>query len=133
MSVLCFFLIIRRTPRSTRTDTLFPYTTLFRSWGSPAQTAPSSSVKLEVSPPDYRQNCQHACFPSPNLLIPRSWKGPGLGEGRRIMNGDSSTPIGHQYALAMLDGGEEKVRSVALAAGPQLTMDAFLQIGRAHV
>src|SRR3546814_20087474 len=26
-----FFFIIRRPPRSTRTDTLFPYTTLFRS------------------------------------------------------------------------------------------------------
>src|SRR3546814_18866067 len=34
-SVSCFvlfvFLMIRRPPRSTRTDTLFPYTTLFRS------------------------------------------------------------------------------------------------------
>src|SRR3546814_9470618 len=29
--VSCFFLMIRRPPRSTRTDTLFPYTTLFRS------------------------------------------------------------------------------------------------------
>src|SRR3546814_8153294 len=29
--VLAFFLMIRRPPRSTRTDTLFPYTTLFRS------------------------------------------------------------------------------------------------------
>src|SRR3546814_3379079 len=28
-----FFLMIRRPPRSTRTDTLFPYTTLFRSVG----------------------------------------------------------------------------------------------------
>src|SRR3546814_5614635 len=28
---VCFFLRIRRPPRSTRTDTLFPYTTLFRS------------------------------------------------------------------------------------------------------
>src|SRR3546814_6395294 len=28
-----FFLMIRRPPRSTRTDTLFPYTTLFRSSG----------------------------------------------------------------------------------------------------
>src|SRR3546814_14494589 len=27
-----FFLMIRRPPISTRTDTLFPYTTLFRSW-----------------------------------------------------------------------------------------------------
>src|SRR3546814_10759075 len=33
LSYLCFFffLMIRRPPRSTRTDTLFPYTTLFRS------------------------------------------------------------------------------------------------------
>src|SRR3546814_17800296 len=34
VSIWCicfFFLMIRRPPRSTRTDTLFPYTTLFRS------------------------------------------------------------------------------------------------------
>src|SRR3546814_17093427 len=35
MSIICFFIIfflmIRRPPRSTRTDTRFPYTTLFRS------------------------------------------------------------------------------------------------------
>src|SRR3546814_1375499 len=30
-SVFFFFLMYRRPPRSTRTDTLFPYTTLFRS------------------------------------------------------------------------------------------------------
>src|SRR3546814_20277656 len=31
MSFFLFFLMIRRPPRSTRTDTLFPYATLFRS------------------------------------------------------------------------------------------------------
>src|SRR3546814_16422320 len=31
VSLSFFFLMIRRPPRSTRTDTLFPYTTLFRS------------------------------------------------------------------------------------------------------
>src|SRR3546814_18603704 len=31
---MSFFLMIRRPPRSTRTDTLFPYTTLFRSGSS---------------------------------------------------------------------------------------------------
>src|SRR3546814_15046510 len=31
ISLCFFFLMIRRPPRSTRTDTLFPYTTLFRS------------------------------------------------------------------------------------------------------
>src|SRR3546814_11795186 len=40
MCVVFLFLMIRRPPRSTRTDTLFPYTTLFRSawpgaWHSP--------------------------------------------------------------------------------------------------
>src|SRR3546814_12977671 len=37
---MCVFLMIRRPPRSTRTDTLFPYTTLFRSWrdGARART-----------------------------------------------------------------------------------------------
>src|SRR3546814_12726166 len=31
MSIFFFFLMIRRPPRPTRTSTLFPYTTLFRS------------------------------------------------------------------------------------------------------
>src|SRR3546814_17483950 len=33
----CFFLMIRRPPRSTRTDPLFPYTTLFRSRMDPRE------------------------------------------------------------------------------------------------
>src|SRR3546814_20216199 len=50
MCIFFFFLMIRRPPRSTRTDTLFPYTTLFRSWlgackspllqGQPIQSPP---------------------------------------------------------------------------------------------
>src|SRR3546814_11914983 len=35
--LLFFFLMIRRPPRYTRTDTLFPYTTLFRSLRDPAR------------------------------------------------------------------------------------------------
>src|SRR3546814_12449624 len=31
VGIMIFFLMIRRPPRSTLTDTLFPYTTLFRS------------------------------------------------------------------------------------------------------
>ena len=44
------------------------------------------------------------------------------------MNGDHHKPIGHQYALAMLDGGEEHVRRVAAEAGTQVTLDAFLRV-----
>src|SRR3546814_7392690 len=41
-----FFLMIRRPPRSTRTDTIFPYTTLFRS------TAPPSLAAKAKGPPE---------------------------------------------------------------------------------
>src|SRR3546814_2479887 len=43
----CFFLSIRRPPRSTRTDTLFPYTTLFRSAGG--RNSPQSSIPVSGS------------------------------------------------------------------------------------
>src|SRR3546814_3081261 len=42
-----FFLMIRRPPRSTRTDTLFPYTTLFRSTGY-ASAARSGQASARV-------------------------------------------------------------------------------------
>src|SRR3546814_6767622 len=57
--IVVFFLMIRRPPRSTRTDTLFPYTTLFRSrrWRgrrrSGAGTAPSAASSIaEIGAPD---------------------------------------------------------------------------------
>src|SRR3546814_5053213 len=43
-SVWFVFLRIRRPPRSTRTDTLFPYTTLFRSGGIQRQRFPEAAV-----------------------------------------------------------------------------------------
>src|SRR3546814_8489541 len=47
-----FFLMIRRPPRSKRTDTLFPYTTLFRSIGEVANAwllLAADSEKLSVA------------------------------------------------------------------------------------
>src|SRR3546814_20137778 len=41
--------MIRRPPRSTRTDTLFPYTTLFRSPGTAAAQVPLSKERHRVS------------------------------------------------------------------------------------
>src|SRR3546814_1882284 len=50
--------MIRRPPRSTRTDTLFPYTTLFRSpisararWAAPPAWSPTSSPFRPWPPP----------------------------------------------------------------------------------
>src|SRR3546814_4970454 len=44
-----FFLMIRRPPRSTRTDTLFPYTTLFRSVDFAALMAAVAGVESGIS------------------------------------------------------------------------------------
>src|SRR3546814_224970 len=58
-----FFLMIRRPPRSTRTDTLFPYTTLFRSplerW--PTFSAAHSQTQSRRTWPEYARSrpCHH--------------------------------------------------------------------------
>src|SRR3546814_4255265 len=41
--------MIRRPPRSTRTDTLFPYTTLFRSWLATLLVLPRALPRLDFS------------------------------------------------------------------------------------
>src|SRR3546814_8575558 len=47
-----FFLIIRRPPRSTRTDTLFPYPTLFRSQARRAVIIRHARLKMAVLIPE---------------------------------------------------------------------------------
>src|SRR3546814_6690420 len=63
MLFLCFFLMIRRPPRSTRTDTLFPSTTLFRSGG--ARNGPKSAS----------DRTRFACFTAKcwATMVPREW------------------------------------------------------------
>src|SRR3546814_17953478 len=43
-----FFLMIRRPPRSTRTDTLFPYTTLFRSACGTTNRVPEGKMSADA-------------------------------------------------------------------------------------
>src|SRR3546814_11124888 len=55
VAVFCFFLMIRRPPRSTRTDTLFPYTTLFRSISLPGRILGACDVFCaRLEPRSYR-------------------------------------------------------------------------------
>src|SRR3546814_16870010 len=46
--------MIRRPPRSTRTDTLFPYTTLFRSFERIPDGPPKARAEIRVSPETLR-------------------------------------------------------------------------------
>src|SRR3546814_4228897 len=62
-----FFLMIRRPPRSTRTDTLFPYTTLFRSSSLGRRSAPHRPRAEHAdrmgggSLGHFHQSVRHAC------------------------------------------------------------------------
>src|SRR3546814_8051918 len=48
--------MIRRPPRSTRTDTLFPYTTLFRSNEVPPPTSVPSAIGILLTPAAAKSN-----------------------------------------------------------------------------
>src|SRR3546814_5534634 len=77
-----FFLLIRRPPRSTRTDTLFPYTTLFRStWdkvryvgsrlrsippAAPVLIQPEGVLHTKADKPTWRVSLDHRF--DPNVL-----------------------------------------------------------------
>src|SRR3546814_3665453 len=140
MDYVCF-LLIRRPPRSTRTDTLFPYTTLFRSL--PAGRRPQHDRRRRRSHyrPDEgdRQSDQDLGLRRPQHA--RSGPEPGPGprqdpEGDRTMNlmasdldYGQSPPIEPNldpYALAKALPGRHLI-------GGKLVPAASGKIGRAHV
>lgn len=44
------------------------------------------------------------------------------------MSGPIEKPLGHQYALALLNGGRDNINSVVKNVGSQSTLDAFLRV-----
>src|SRR3546814_1505515 len=105
--MLVFFLMIRRPPRSTRTDTLFPYTTLFRSGVLEPHSVCNLSANLsydgliEIKQHDVRQeaSCNQA-----------------LGKGDAIELGD---------ARALLEAG--KLAFVSFLPGPIETTASYVE------
>src|SRR3546814_14006486 len=102
---LFFFLIIRRPPISTRTDTLFPYTTLFRSLGAMGwrgrRSRPSALLRGEEGPLGLRSRL-------------RGREGVGAGEGE---------------AEAGAAGGDGDVFEVGAVGAAQLAGDVQAQAG----
>src|SRR3546814_2454823 len=77
-----FFLMIRRPPRSTRTDTLFPYTTLFRS--PSARSDPHASThgsgarrRSGVGDPALAGPVEQDALPPAGRTPDRAQRGPG--------------------------------------------------------
>src|SRR3546814_17082834 len=94
-----FFLMIRRSPRSTRTDTLFPYTTLFR---SRAQITANPDVgDLADSDRNAAARCRNGV---PNLV---DGTRPGLdadevGFAATVINIGANSEVGFFQSLAEL-------------------------------
>src|SRR3546814_8746403 len=69
---MIFFLMIRRPPISTRTDTLFPYTTLFRSQTEPTETADDENDEEPATPRQIATHLFRVLRGSNNLIFPNS-------------------------------------------------------------
>src|SRR3546814_6920714 len=127
---MVFFLMIRRPPRSTRTDTLFPYTTLFRSPSpSPDRRSPAApalrprcrsertSHRKATAPRALRRalppsgpkpiSSQSTAHPSPGFLkyknhILISQKRQGITSPETQNRGDATRSEEHPYELTTL-------------------------------
>src|SRR3546814_4410866 len=96
----------RRPPRSTRPDTLFPYTTLFRSWST------------ETIEPDL----DHLV----SILIARV-------DRERAEAGETVLTAGRGVALAYDRKGDEARQVGAMTVDEIAGVEGAAEIGRAHV
>src|SRR3546814_16410203 len=111
--------MIRRPPRATRTDTLFPYTTLFRSAG-PAAMQISHDIMPHRPRAGHARDIAHAGTPA--ISHP---------DAHGVILRPAYTPvIAHVLAGAGLYSRPERRRQRAVQAKGAR---ARLQIGRAHV
>src|SRR3546814_2770502 len=92
-----FFLRIRRPPRSTRTDTLFPYTTLFRSWcrAAPARRPSSTASPSGPAPAPASASCFASSTATDTARAERAGSGSGgvdAGDGAALVEVQAGRP-----------------------------------------
>src|SRR3546814_13485891 len=115
--VLIFFLRIRRPPRSTRTDTLFPYTTLFRS-GAAARHSGDYGEEPQRGQPRKRPPTSHANFRDTTLAAATA-------------TAQQDVPQRRTDAITAIRLDEMMLHVIALQ--PDEPWRAPAEIGRAHV
>src|SRR3546814_20737773 len=89
--------MIRRPPRSTRTDTLFPYTTLFRSRGQrQQQQSAQKRRKILVEEQDHRQADALPVGHMPEESRAQPQRQPDRARKEQAGGTDGAQPIEHQ-------------------------------------
>src|SRR3546814_19683691 len=114
ISMTIFFVMIRRPPRSTRTDTLFPYTTLFRS---------------VVSGNHRRNRNSRAVLSFPTRRHGAKATPAGAGDG--YLEGGITTMI--QFTTKRLLGGMLGAALLAAMPGTGFAQQKFVTIGTGGV
>src|SRR3546814_5957549 len=118
--VWCFFLflMIRRPPRSTRTDTLFPYTTRFRSACAPSRSRGSRGTRATPAPsrgstPACASPPGPACGPSPGDGCAGPWLRCQSYDGLSFPLHVDDAPVGVKHRLVHhLGEGQVREHSV---------------------
>src|SRR3546814_12857663 len=109
--MLFFFLMIRRPPRSTRTDTLFPYTTLFRSPHGMTFADTGFGLGYALHQQEHEQRCEHE---------QHDW----------IARQPVREPLPARRLQIFLDRHRPDVAGATLV---EVRRGAVMEIGRAHV
>src|SRR3546814_20558470 len=116
--IFVFFLMIRRPPRSTRPDTLFPYTTLFRSLEHCDEFVPhfvgmlAAKLALAIAPAARGDDAREALFYSTRVA----------GDRRPKTVADHAHP--QRIDARLLGQPVQRVLRIG---------DLIVEIGRAHV
>src|SRR3546814_18523896 len=112
---MSFFLMRRRPPRSTRTDTLFPYTTLFRSRNWTGWTLDSRSVSARLG--DYSR-----VFPSQRIKVPSAQFADvtrkSIGGGLTADWSGRSSPVTRRRISRIVRTGKERLSVVCVGPVP---------------
>src|SRR3546814_15871265 len=113
---MSFFLMRRRPPRSTRTDTLFPYTTLFRSRNWTGWTLDSRSVSARLG--DYSR-----VFPSQRIKVPSAQFADvtrkSIGGGLTADWSGRSSPVTRRRISRSVRPGKERRRVICVGTVPE--------------
>src|SRR3546814_18880709 len=89
--------MIRRPPKSTRTATLFPYTTLFRSLATLSSRGHAGVMSVSIKTPEEQQKMREAGAAAASVLVMlEPYVKPGVST-------DELNRICHEYIVGTLD------------------------------